>query len=366
MNKHSISFLLNEPPTGAGPTIAAAAHAAAPADDLTALWPVDGLCGSTTPANGWNSDTVSDLASCIPSSEASEARPVPAVHSRLSPPPLLTSAPLTAPPPTSDALALRQHTAGIWLPLLPAPLASLAVAGDLPISVRRVLCGGWAPPDNPLSSPPISMIRTDAPAGSLSTTSSMSGGITSLVSTAPSAQVEAASSTSGDRAAAATPVARAPVALAPAVASAVPSAATTGEAAAEALSGTGRSGTHQCPSCSVWFRRLGDLRKHLSCVHTFPRRHACEYCGRRFGERSNMIKHVAALHLKRRDAVCGQCNKAFAFSDGLARHVRLVHGGERRYVCGECGGRFKQRTHLQKHMAGVHKIARPPTARKAT
>ncbi|GAB0490658.1 hypothetical protein MMPV_001895 [Pyropia vietnamensis] len=137
-------------------------------------------------------------------------------------------------------------------------------------------------------------------------------------------------------------------------AGAITTAGAAASSSAGAPSGTTTAApTHACPHCSVSFGRLGDLRKHISCVHAYPRRHACDTCGRRFGERSNMIKHVAALHLKRRDAACPHCEKRFAFSDGLSRHVRLVHQGERAYGCGVCGARFKQNTHLQKH-ARVH------------
>lgn len=386
MNKHAISFLLNGPPSTAAadePADAAAAGAAvaaspavapagAPAATPWALGPVDNHCGGTF-KKSWSPEAVSDWASCIPSPVASEARPDPPSGGRLPPPPPLTLAPLAAAPST-DALTFYPQAAGMWLPMLPAPLASMAVAGDVPLFVPRMVGGGWAPLYNALAPTPLVTSGTGVPAGSLSTSSSIGGGSTSLVSAAPSAKVEPVSSASGDRVATATPIAPAPTAPTPAAAPTEPSSttATTAPAAATGPS-AGRVGAHQCPSCSVSFRRLGDLRKHLSCVHAFPRRHACEHCGRRFGERSNLTKHVAALHLKRRDAVCKQCNKAFAFSDGLARHVRLVHGGERRYACGECGGRFKQRTHLQKHarvharekhLVGVHKVARPPVAPK--
>lgn len=187
MNKHSISYLLNDgpPPSTAvdAPADGAAADGAAttPADVASAnplvLRPVNYLC-DRTPTARFSPDTVSDWASCIPSPEASEPRPDPPAESPPAespqspppPPPPPTLAPLVT-SSTRDALTFHRQATGIWLPLLPAPLASMAVAGDMSAYVPRMM-GGWAPLGNP---PPLlpRVGGSGVPAGTTSISSSM-------------------------------------------------------------------------------------------------------------------------------------------------------------------------------------------------
>eukprot|EP00168_Porphyra_purpurea_P008929 TRINITY_DN2159_c0_g1_i1.p2 TRINITY_DN2159_c0_g1~~TRINITY_DN2159_c0_g1_i1.p2 ORF type:complete len:361 (-),score=59.37 TRINITY_DN2159_c0_g1_i1:153-1235(-) len=332
-NKHSISFLLNEADAGAPPR-------------STPSCTVDG-CAPT--ARKPSPDSLPDWRGCSSSSVASEAGHEEPRRAPLSPSPLVSLASVADQAPWCGPL--RQGC--LWLPIVPPPMPGMAVAGDVASFAPLPPLSAWgATGGGSVSGSPTAAASHAEGTASTTSSSSCAGADNGSDSYVSGMRGRGASATPS----VASADAMAAVAIAPAVVQV--GAATTAADASAGPTAAPRGGPHPCSSCNVSFRRLGDLRKHLSCVHAFPRRHACEYCGRRFGERSNMIKHVAALHLKRRDAVCGQCGKAFAFSDGLARHVRLVHGGERRYGCCLCGGRFKQRTHLQKHMAGVHKVTR--------
>ncbi|XP_061725822.1 zinc finger protein 852-like isoform X9 [Cydia pomonella] len=162
---------------------------------------------------------------------------------------------------------------------------------------------------------------------------------------------------------------------------------------------------HMCKACKVSYRRLSDLRNHISrthlkqkfikcslCSETFmyhtqrknhmysvhavekPEKFLCGHCGREFKRKNTLAEHMMDVHIERNCShcelkfvrkkilfhlneahgvpmpTCGICGLRSVKESALIRHQRNVHLNEKNIVCKICKRRFFTRSNLHDHM----------------
>jgi uncharacterized Zn-finger protein len=103
----------------------------------------------------------------------------------------------------------------------------------------------------------------------------------------------------------------------------------------------------QCNECDKLFRQWGDLKYHISSIHTTEKSHQCEFCGKEFARRYSLIVH-RRIHTGEKNYVCEFCKKSFRASSYLQNH-RKIHTGEKPHECTICSKKFRCRGDMKRH-----------------
>jgi KRAB domain-containing zinc finger protein len=111
---------------------------------------------------------------------------------------------------------------------------------------------------------------------------------------------------------------------------------------------------YKCPSCSITFYKIEDLKDHIMDDHLDQKRLFCTYkgCGRFFYSRLYLNKHIIT-HAEWSPYVCNVCNGKFSCIADLNRHVGR-YGKSEHYMCDMCSCTFETKsdfdTHKQTHI----------------
>lgn len=168
---------------------------------------------------------------------------------------------------------------------------------------------------------------------------------------------------------------------------------------------------YACIACKVAYRRLSDLRNHITrshlkekfikcpiCPETFmyhsqrkqhmyinhslkrPDAFTCDYCKREFKRKNTLAEHVMDVHIEKKCQkcdmkfarkrilfhmneahgvsmpTCGICGLRTLKESALVRHQRNVHLNEKNKKCSVCDKRFYTQSNLQNHMITHNQI----------
>ena len=85
----------------------------------------------------------------------------------------------------------------------------------------------------------------------------------------------------------------------------------------------------RCQLCHMMFNDHSALSTHYDTAHaagpSTERRHECELCGKKFTEKGNMKKHLSTVHSDVKSFQCGVCSKTFTQKGNLKAHLNKVH-----------------------------------------
>ena len=114
-----------------------------------------------------------------------------------------------------------------------------------------------------------------------------------------------------------------------------------------------------CPHCDKKYVAIGELNRHIKCVHMNIRSHNCGFCDKKFRNTSELREHQNAVH-KGIKYPCKQCNTELTTRSSLNLHVRSVHERIRNHECTLCGSKFRSESDLKVHDDSIHRNIRYP------
>ncbi|CAG0883486.1 unnamed protein product [Cyprideis torosa] len=112
----------------------------------------------------------------------------------------------------------------------------------------------------------------------------------------------------------------------------------------------------QCQLCSATFRRNGELKVHMLCIHAGEdgRQFVCALCSKRF-----VFQYLLNNHMKTHDAVkrkefsCHLCQKEFRHACSLSKHLKK-HDQSKDVTCDACQLSFFDGMAFRRHVREVH------------
>ncbi|KAK9870940.1 hypothetical protein WA026_009899 [Henosepilachna vigintioctopunctata] len=124
-----------------------------------------------------------------------------------------------------------------------------------------------------------------------------------------------------------------------------------------AITGNTREKPYHCTECGKNFRQWGDLKYHMTSLHSNEKQFQCEYCGKEFARKYSLVVH-RRIHTGERNYKCEFCGKTFRASSYLQNH-RRIHTGEKPHDCEICGKPFRVRSDMKRHQKSHTKKAGP-------
>ncbi|KAK7604417.1 hypothetical protein V9T40_005603 [Parthenolecanium corni] len=119
----------------------------------------------------------------------------------------------------------------------------------------------------------------------------------------------------------------------------------------------------ECKICHKTFSNAGNLRQHVTNVHTPGEPVQCELCSKEFKNKEYLRKHKVIIHkapLRSHLAQCGNCphcGKTYSNQSALKYHVRLMHCDlTNQFSCYLCPMSFAHRDDYKAHMWEIHKV----------
>ncbi|XP_073994813.1 uncharacterized protein isoform X2 [Rhodnius prolixus] len=104
---------------------------------------------------------------------------------------------------------------------------------------------------------------------------------------------------------------------------------------------------YKCDVCLRNFRQWGDLKYHITSLHSTTRQFQCEFCGKDFARKYSLIVH-RRIHTGEKNYVCEYCRKTFRASSYLVNH-RRIHTGEKPHNCDICHKPFRVKSDMKRH-----------------
>ncbi|RVE42468.1 hypothetical protein evm_012898 [Chilo suppressalis] len=112
-----------------------------------------------------------------------------------------------------------------------------------------------------------------------------------------------------------------------------------------------------CKACEIAYRRLSDLRYHITRTHLKKKFIKCKHCAETFMYHSQRKCHVLSEHakIKPEKFICDYCSRQFKRKNTLAEHVMDVHVEKK---CSHCKLKFVRKRYLF-HLNEAHGVAMP-------
>ncbi|CAG5094313.1 Oidioi.mRNA.OKI2018_I69.XSR.g13444.t1.cds [Oikopleura dioica] len=79
---------------------------------------------------------------------------------------------------------------------------------------------------------------------------------------------------------------------------------------------------NQCDFCKKIFNNSLDYQKHKKSCN----KHKCKHCNRAFSQLGNLRRHVTILHSGDKPYKCSMCSKAYSIKQSLRYHMHHTHG----------------------------------------
>lgn len=108
----------------------------------------------------------------------------------------------------------------------------------------------------------------------------------------------------------------------------------------------------QCQLCKKVVQSRGQLKEHISSVHSINGRIKCTHCSRTFKYLWKVKRHVLT-HSEEKLMPCSICQKIFRNADDLKNHLK-EHFVPKCYSCSDCDAKFQDKKKFKIHIQEVH------------
>lgn len=107
---------------------------------------------------------------------------------------------------------------------------------------------------------------------------------------------------------------------------------------------------HECQLCNTKYVTTGELKSHISHIHSTVKPFACPHtdCDKAYVSKGPLHIHMLS-HLNTKLYICNFCGKGLATPASLKQH-QLVHSDIKPNKCAICSKRFSNCETLRKHM----------------
>ncbi|XP_055525755.1 zinc finger protein 624-like isoform X2 [Wyeomyia smithii] len=109
-----------------------------------------------------------------------------------------------------------------------------------------------------------------------------------------------------------------------------------------------------CNVCSKVFKCPSKLNQHIKVKHEHYKAPTCDICDRTFTATSSLERHML-VHTNEKPYNCDKCDACFRRVLELRNHITMVHEGINPHVCQECRASFKNYHALYIHRQTVHR-----------